>query len=150
MTRQAGQGSLRNEMVISFADGMAENPDNDSDLDRLRNMPIRSEEIGYSPEEMLSCPKCAKPNAPNRAVCLYCGAPLVEGATAKLEHRELESWENGFNVVVTAPGGAADADRASRKLAGVLGVEPETLVPILRSGTPLPIARVESEEHADA
>ncbi len=128
---------------------MDEKPDTISDLDRLRNLPIRSEEIGFSPEEMSACTKCGKPNAPNRSACLYCGAEFHRVAGLKLDRRELESWENGFNVVITAAAAAnVNLDAAAEKLAALLTVDAEMVSPILRSGKALPIARVESEEQA--
>lgn len=128
---------------------MDEKPDTISDLDRLRNLPIRSEEIGFSPEEMIACAKCAKPNAPNRSACLYCGAEFHGVARSKLDSRELESWENGFNVVITAAAAAnVNLDAAAEKLAALLTVDAEMVSPILRSGKALPIARVESKEQA--
>jgi hypothetical protein len=82
---------------------MGETGDPISDLDRLRELPIRAEEIGFAPDAMITCAKCKRSNAPNRAECMYCGTPL-EGSTAepRLDLRELESWENGFNVIATS------------------------------------------------
>ena len=116
--------------------------------DWLRDLPTRSEDVGYSPEELRQCEACGKPNAPNRSGCLYCGAEFI-GASPRLQIREVESWENGYNVVLIHAG-TGDKDHASGVLASTLGVERATLLQILRSGKPLPVARVESDTVATA
>jgi len=121
----------------------------EDELDRLRNLPIRSEDIGFAPEELIVCGKCAKSNAPNRAACLYCGAELEGVTMTKLEARDLESWENGFNVIVVDTS-RADVDSAANDLARTLRLEREFVTAILRSPRPLPLARVESEAQAVA
>ena len=111
--------------------------------DWLLNMPTRSEEIGFSPDQLKNCAACGKPNAPDRAACLYCGA-VFEGVAPKLELREVESWENGFNIVAIDSKNPVDEKKASE----ILGIDVEILSGILASRVPLPIARVESEEIA--
>ena len=111
--------------------------------DWLRNMPTRSEEIGFSPDQLKNCAACGKPNAPDRVACLYCGAAFA-GVDPKLELREVESWENGFNVIAISASDSVDAKKAG----SILGIEVEALTAILGSRVPLPIARVESEELA--
>lgn len=122
--------------------------DEKSSPEWLRNLPTRSEDVGYSPDELRSCEKCGKPNAPNRASCLYCGAEFA-GASPRIEIRDVESWENGYNVVLVGPGDA-DIDRAAGLLGSTLGVEAGVLRALLTSGRSLPLARVESEEVASA
>ena len=128
---------------------MSEADDPISDLDRLRNLPIRSEEIGFAPDAMIACEKCTRPNAPNRAVCIYCGTALPGSvAEATLELRELENWESGFNVVVS--GVDADAGPAAAMLAKMINAEINGVRGIIESDKALPVARVESESHAEA
>ena len=112
--------------------------------DWLRNLPTRSEDVGYSPDELRACESCGKPNAPNRAACLYCGAEFP-GASPRLEIRDVESWENGYNVVLVGTGDA-DTDHAAGVLSSMLGVEMAVLRSLLSSEKPVPLARVESEE----
>jgi hypothetical protein len=121
--------------------------DEDQALERLKNMPIRSEEIGFSPDELKPCAKCGKPNAPDRAACLYCGNEFEGAVAAKLDTRELEPWEKGFNVVLLETG-AADVAAIAAKLSGLLGTEAENLKEILRSDRSIPIARLESQKDA--
>jgi hypothetical protein len=128
---------------------MSESGDQHSDLDRLRDLPIRSEELGFAPNEMIACEKCARGNAPNRSECIYCGAHLG-GETApqsKLDFREPESWESGFNVIVMRPG-EDSGHEAAKMLAGILSAEPDVILTILESGKALPVARVASEANA--
>lgn len=121
-----------------------------SDLDRLRNLPIRSEEIGFAPDAMIACAKCGRSNPPNRPDCMYCGAAR-EGSTAepRLDLRVLESWENGFNVFVTNSGAGDARESAAQMLAGLLLTEPAVMLSILESRLVLPVARLESKTQAE-
>ena len=116
--------------------------------DWLRNLPTRSEEVGYSPDKLRACESCGKPNGPNRAVCLYCGAAFA-GVSPAIEIRDLESWENGYNVILVGTGDA-DPDHAVKIIGSKLGLETAALSSLLSSGKSVPIARVESEEVATA
>ena len=42
----------------------------------VNNMPVRSENIAFGAEEMITCGKCSRVNPPNRLKCLYCAAAL--------------------------------------------------------------------------
>ena len=122
-----------------------EDPDNSTAEDRLGDMPIRSEEIGFAPDELTRCAGCGKPNAPNRSACLYCGAELTGSAKGnKLDLRPLEIWENGFNVVAMSAA-VDDLERVARAISPITSTEAATIVSMLSSGRSLPIARVESE-----
>jgi hypothetical protein len=127
---------------------MSEPIDPDSDLDKLRDLPLRSEEIGFAPDALIACTKCGRPNAPSRAECLYCGA-VLEGSTAeeRLDIYELENWENGFNVVVVGSD-SSDFRAAAAMLASIVSKDAEPFEAILNSETPLPVARIASDRHA--
>lgn len=112
--------------------------------DRIGEMPIRSEDIGYDPADLTRCPQCERPNAPNRAKCMYCAAELPLSGdgrrSAKADLRRPESWENGFNIIYLPTLG----DGLSADIAGAakhLGIEEETLLAIADSQVPLPAAR---------
>lgn len=127
---------------------MSEIDDLNSQLERLRELPIRAEEIGFAPDQLLKCAKCGRANAPNHPECIYCGARLA-GSTAeeRLDVHELENWENGHNVV--ALGADVDDIRpAAALLSTVVGKEADVFESILRRGSPLPVARLEAERHA--
>src|SRR5215203_6570597 len=129
---------MRNEMLISFAGTMAGDGDQNFEPEWLRNLPLRSEEIGFTPEELVPCTACGRPNAPNRAVCLYCGTTEDLSGTTRFDIRELESWESGFNVVVTGTGDA-DIDQAAGHLASLLSTERYVMTSVLTAGKALPL-----------
>ncbi|HVF30740.1 MAG TPA: hypothetical protein VNA22_07195 [Pyrinomonadaceae bacterium] len=119
-----------------------------NELERLRELPISSEEIGFASDEMSACPKCGRSNSPLRALCMYCGATLEgSGGGARIDLRELESWENGFNVFLSM-GPSTDMDAAAKQVAGLLNANPDWVHSVMNSAKVLPIARVESEEQA--
>jgi hypothetical protein len=114
-------------------------------------IPFTSEEVGFKHDEMIACPNCGRSNPPNRLNCLYCAAQfeagVVDSSRVKLALRRLELWENGFNVVAIS---------SSNEIAGNLVVEvvrntgiSSDLVEAAADGiSPLPVARVETEEEA--
>ncbi|HEX6127303.1 MAG TPA: zinc ribbon domain-containing protein [Pyrinomonadaceae bacterium] len=128
---------------------MNEKVDKFSDPEWLRNLPLRFEEIGYSPDELTECPKCGKPNAPNRAACLYCGTELINTRSKRIELDEVESWENGFNVIATVSN-EIQVERTVRELTATLRLEHQILERLLGSGKALPIARVSTGDTAAA
>lgn len=129
---------------------MDDDADANSDAVRMPDLSLRSEEIGYPPGEMLACDRCGKRNAPNRAACLYCGAP-VKGAVAetKLDLRKLENWERGYNVVITNAG-TADLVSDINVLSSLIEIGLEDLSRLLASPRAVPIARLASEHEAEA
>ncbi len=128
---------------------MVDDTDNTSGKEFVRNIPVRSEEIGFSPADMIACSGCGKPNAPNRFACLYCGTPIAGTGGERLNARELESWEKGFNVIA---GGFAEADirTAAPKLGALMAVDQAQIDAILLSKGRVPVARVEFAEQASA
>src|SRR4030095_4086278 len=120
----------------------------DPEPEWLRNLPLRAEEIGFSPDEMVACASCGKANAPNRATCLYCGAPREGGpAGEKLEIRAIEHWENGFNVVLLDVAGA-DVEKATDVMVEIVSGERESLKAAFESGRQIPLIRVATDEQA--
>lgn len=112
-------------------------------------MKIQTENIAFSQDQMVECPKCGKPNPPNRTSCLYCVAAIEvpEGKTGgiKLNLRKLESWENGFNIVLLSKAENADVAAGSR----YLKYETEMFERMLAAKDPFPILRIESEKDAE-
>jgi len=108
---------------------------------------IQTEDIAFKESELVTCPKCARSNPPNRAECIYCGESLgvTAGTSARPSIRPMEEWELGFNVV--AVGGDVGDFSA---VAGYLGLESDVASAILGSGRPLPISRLETSEQAVA
>lgn len=115
-----------------------------------RNMPIQSEDLAFSPEEMVKCDGCSRLNPPNRLKCFYCARGLnvaaIKPSLIRPNLRKLEDWENGFNVISLANCQRNEIDTA--KIAKLLSIEVEKLDAILDPVEPMPLARVESELEA--
>ena len=109
---------------------------------------IQTEEIAFDAAEMIVCSDCGRNNPPNRLKCIYCAAVMdidLERTTAvKPNLRKLELWESGHNLILKSQTATVNAARA----ANYLTIEPAVLAAILDFGTPLPLARVESEKEA--
>ncbi len=108
-------------------------------------IPVRTEEIGYRPDEMRDCAKCGKANPPARPTCLYCGfsisAQNVSKALTSPDAAQLEEWEIGGNVIFVSENGTTAT--AVELVARLLGADPERITDIAEKGTPLPISRLE-------
>src|SRR4051794_19712913 len=100
---------------------------------------IQSENIAYSRDELITCDRCARPNAPNRLECIYCGAILNVDPDSldKVSARPLESWEPGTSVVLT--GGNGDSAEAAE----LSNIDDQQFTAVAASGMPLPIGRYE-------
>ncbi|MGI8467531.1 MAG: zinc finger Ran-binding domain-containing protein [Pyrinomonadaceae bacterium] len=118
--------------------------------DWLKDLPLRSENESFKPEEMTDCPKCERKNAPTRLKCLYCDAelPVTENAAFKRLSRKLEAWEKGFNIILSPNDKNPDAENYA-EIAKMLRLENEDLRKILDAGKSLPLARAESETEAE-
>lgn len=135
----------------------------------------------FAPGEMIACEACVRANAPTRMNCLYCGAALpVADMTNDLRRptlRPLETWEQGFNVVLMPHTAADDLSAAKNdssakkndssakkndlgaaknelsvdnlsEAARLLRLEAGQLREMLGAGAPLPLARVASRDEA--
>ena len=116
------------------------------DPQTIDGIPIRSEQIGFSADELITCGKCAKRNPPNRLNCFYCGEALElsseVAAGIRFKPSEIENWEPGINIIVVD---------------GLSGVEPQAIASALAMDAdlttslptiepPLPLFRVRPEE----
>lgn len=114
-------------------------------------MQIRAENIGYNKEEMTACGRCGKRNPPNRVVCLYCAVVLDvpdDGLHGNLKYRKLENWERGYNIVIV-PHEGLSVETAATRIGELFSLETETVINILERRKPFPIARLESDRHAE-
>lgn len=118
------------------------------DGDLIGGSKVRSEEIGYGADEMAVCPGCQKSNPPNRSSCLYCAKPLqnfrLDRRSVKLNLRELENWENGYNVVLASSGGSIGAGEIEK----FFGLGAEDAEALTGAKSIVPLARLESESDA--
>jgi hypothetical protein len=118
----------------------------------VNDMPVRSENIAYDAEEMITCGKCSRVNPPNRLKCLYCAAELeISGAQTDQivpSLRKLESWEKGYNLVFI-PSTAGGSETGLNEIAKAVSLDAEVVAEIVEANRPMPIARVESENEAE-
>lgn len=126
-----------------------------------------SRDEGFSPGEMVLCPKCERRSPPTRAVCLYCGTRLAHAVhtgvaaatnpapnqTPPLNLAALESWEQGYTVVLLSSAaesfhvGAPPLVVAEAKR--LLGIEEDQFRRMIKSGVALPLARLREREQAE-
>jgi hypothetical protein len=111
-------------------------------------IPIQSEKIAYSADELVACRKCSRTNPPTRLDCVYCGAELDVSpdmaGLVKPALRKLEDWEKGFNLIV-APAEPVDIAEIAR----TFKIQPETVKRIFELQRHLPIARVGSVKECE-
>lgn len=132
---------------------MQENNQNEAAAeDFLKDLPLQAEEIGYKPDEMLTCGKCGRQSAPNRLKCMYCGAELEISAehAAKIKPvlRKLENWENGFNLICSPPTENVSGEKIA-EIAKITGLEKEILQKIFDLKKSLPVVRCETAKEAE-
>ncbi len=115
---------------------------------------LRSEPRGFTLAQMMVCDECLRANAPTRAECLYCAAPLpVTEESLRLRQpsfRPLEKWEQGFNCILMSN---ADADflpdEQFAEAAYFLRMETDSLKQIVGACQPLPLARAATRDDAN-
>lgn len=116
------------------------------DLQTIDGIPIRSEQIGFSTDELIACGKCARTNSPNRLDCFYCGEllelPVEIAAGIPLKPSEIETWEPGVNIVVTGGLGAVDP----QAIAAAVAIDPDLIASISAIELPLPLFRLHKED----
>lgn len=131
---------------------MSENYKNPPTDDWLKEIPQQTENLRFTPEEMIACAKCGRKSAPTRLKCFYCGAELsIDEANSrflKLNLRKLETWEKGFNVILKPNSKKLEPENLT-EIARLLKIESETLKKIVELQKFLPLARVESEKEAE-
>jgi hypothetical protein len=128
---------------------MAENADKQTSAVPSFDPSIQTENIAFDPAEMIAC-SCGRTNPPNRLKCMYCARELdidIEKAGhIKTTSRKLELWERGFNVVFT--GIVEEREVTATSIADHLSMDADHVDVLLSSGTPFPLAHVESEKEA--
>jgi hypothetical protein len=106
----------------------------------------------FAPEQLVACEECLRANAPTRAACLYCGAPLPRtGQGASLRRpalKKLEEWEQGFNVVTLPRGAGALTSDAAEEAATLLRLDAGALKEIVLAARAMPLARAASADEA--
>ena len=126
--------------------------ENQQPEDWLKNLPLQTENIAFQPDEMVGCDKCERLNPPTRLKCLYCGAELpatdAQSKLLKPNLRRLESWEKGFNIILT-PGAQTFGETNIAETAELLKLEKKIVEKITRASNSLPLGRAESQREAE-
>lgn len=132
---------------------MSKKTENDLAGEWLKDLPLRSEDGGFQPEELIACEKCGRKNAPNRAKCLYCGTKLTSNEPlkriVKTASRALEIWEKGFNLVFLK----AEKDLTEENLSfisEILQIEKEAVEKLFAARKKMPLKRFETFREAEA
>jgi hypothetical protein len=107
----------------------------------------------FTHAEMVACEACLRANPPTRMNCLYCGATLPPAATGddlrRPTLRALETWEQGFNVVLPPQSSFELSVDSLTEAAALLRLEAGQLRGMAGARVPLPLARTaESAEAA--
>jgi len=120
--------------------------------DRLKDLPVQTENIAFKPEEMILCEKCSRNNPPNRLKCFYCAAELKlsdeQAELVKPVLRKLELWEKGFNLIIQ-PDSTNFNELNATEISKNIGFESEIVQKIVDSKKKVPIARVETQNEAE-
>jgi len=112
-------------------------------METVDGVAVRSERIEFDASELIRCGRCGRANAPNRAECMYCGAATTGGGlTADLNLNPVEPWAKAYNVVLL--GGSFSGIQEA------LPFDPETLRLASGSRPPVPLARTQTREAAEA
>lgn len=114
----------------------------------LGGIPLRSEEIGYSESELTKCPKCLRPNSPDRFECIYCGSVLGDREKdITIDRTAPEAWENGSDLILINAGGSESSIAAAAK---IIGLPQEVVADIVNARRPLPLTRLKDRASAEA
>ncbi len=112
-----------------------------------------SSPTAFRSDEMIACANCKRSTPPNRNHCLYCGKELEFSSpnprSLKLNLKKLESFENGFNLIINHKEPFARIEELG-KISKSIGIELDTLNSILSAREPLPCARLLSLNDAEA
>lgn len=118
------------------------NDANDKPVEFVDGIPVASEQIGFRPNELIVCGKCAKSNPPNRLQCFYCGetldlpAEIADGLLIKPE--EIDPLQNGINIVLIPKG----RNTETAEIVKAVAIDEGLIEFALRHDSPMPIARV--------
>ena len=122
-----------------------ENSEKFNEEEWLKNYPVQTENIAFNPEQLIACGECQRNNPPNRLKCLYCGGELElsisDEAQIKLNLRNPESWEKGFNLIFCP---RKPETTAFAEIAGLVNLEKEFVRKIVEAGKYLPLVRGEN------
>ncbi len=112
---------------------------------------IRSDNIGFTEEQMISCKGCGRQNAPNRLRCIYCSHELdidpLQAELIKPKFEVVEPQQNGFNVIVSEN---FDLMRtAAAEISSLTGLEAARIAASVEPERPLPLIRLGLRNEAE-
>ncbi|HEY0083308.1 MAG TPA: hypothetical protein VGB61_10990 [Pyrinomonadaceae bacterium] len=128
-------------------------PNEDDELPLMEEDPAATIAVrAFAPAEMVACEACLRANPPTRMNCLYCGAALPASATGddlrRPTLRVLETWEQGFNVVlVPQASGEFGVDQLT-EAATLLRLEAGQVREMTAAHAHLPLARTATRDEA--
>jgi hypothetical protein len=129
-------------------------PNEDDELTLMEEDPAATMAArAFAPAEMVACEACLRANPPTRMNCLYCGAALpAPNAGDDLRRptlRALETWEQGFNVVLVPQeaSGEFGVDQLTAA-AALLRLEAGQVREMTAAHAHLPLARTATRDEA--
>lgn len=144
---------LNFKLIIKKQEKFMEKNEKNIDSEFLQvKLNIQNENFGFDTEKMISCKKCSRKSPPNRTKCLYCGNEFdqsqLNSDLIKPNLRNLESWENGFNLIYL-PTGKKFLDEEIREISDLLNAERGCFEQIVENNEIIPFARIESKAEAE-
>lgn len=111
----------------------------------------RSESIGFTADQMLTCRGCGRQNPPNRLHCMYCAQALeIDTEQAEIirpKFQVVEPRQNGYNIVVSD--NFELIRDAAPDISSITGLEPSWIAAAIEPERPMPLMRLGSRNEAD-
>lgn len=129
---------------------MSKDNENIAFFDDLPSQPTAP--LGFTHDQMVRCEECLRANPPTRVNCLYCGQalPSTEAsiALARPSLRSLESWEQGYNIILLRLPEGEPGEELANQVASFLRLEPSAVQRLFLARCVLPLARASTPEEA--
>ncbi len=109
---------------------------------------LQTERHGFAQNQMIACETCLRANPPTRLNCLYCGAKLPVTESSRPVLRQMEEWEQGYNVVLPPASAKEVSGAVLEEVADWLHLEHEALKSLAATECAMPLARAASAEDA--
>jgi hypothetical protein len=114
---------------------------------------VPNEPEGFRPDQMVRCDECLRANPPTRVACLYCGAALL--ATEELQRlrkptlRRPDKHQLGYNNIYLPTESTLHKSETIQAAADLLKMSIEELGKVVRTQSPLPVARTVTRDEAE-
>ena len=102
----------------------------------------------FAPDEMTTCGACLRANAPTRAECMYCGAPLNQAAASSAVAAATAQQDDDAKhyIVVHVQAGQSIDDSVMDQIAARFQLNPDELRTAFSAGAPLPLTAASSDQ----